>query len=251
MKLFFNQPVKTNKNQYGNQPSTIQALVSVVRHMGLFALFGLAGAVGLAKMFEELAEGVFRNKSADLDKRFGLWLHSKANPTLDKVFKFFTNIGSIFSVILMTTTSFGILVRRKHPHAAWLLTLATGGGVVLNQTLKVFFRRPRPVLWVSHDARPLTFSFPSGHATVSLCFCGGLSWLGYKFIKSPVVLLIWLSTMLVIVVMVGLSRIYRGVHYLTDVVGGYISGSFWLALLLSGVSIYDRLHPQEAQTKDS
>ncbi len=245
MKTFYNQP-DTNKRE--GQTPVSQALVSVIRHVGLFALFGLTGAVFLAKLFEELAEGVFRNQSAEVDKRFGLWLHSLANPTLDKIFKFFTNIGGIFSVLLMTVTGFGWLVRRKHPHAAWILTLATGGGVVLNQTLKVFFRRPRPLLWVSQEARPVTFSFPSGHATVSLCFCGGLSWVGYKFIKNPLALAGWLLTMLVIVVMVGLSRIYRGVHYLTDVVGGYISGGFWLALLLSGVSVYDRLHPQAAQT---
>ena len=244
--MFLNQPIS---NKHAGHTTTSQALVAVIRHMGWFALSGLVGAVFLAKLFEELAEGVFRNTSVDLDKRFGLWLHSRANPALDKTFKFFTDIGGIFSVVLMTIVGFGVLVQRKHPHAAWLLTLATAGGVVLNQTLKIFFRRPRPALWVSNDAHLRTFSFPSGHATVSLCFCGWLSWVGFKFIKNPLALTAWLLTMLIIVVMVGLSRIYRGVHYLTDVVGGYISGGFWLALLLSGVSIYDRLRPQEAQPK--
>lgn len=245
--LFFNSADRSNKA--ASKESVWEALSSVIRHMSLFAVIGLTGAVGLAKLFEELAEGIFRKESTQLDNNFSLWLHGFANPILDKIFKFFTTIGSIASVIIMTILSFGLLIKGKHPHAAWLVALATGGGVLLNQVLKFFFRRPRPLLWTSTDPRPATFSFPSGHATVTFCFCGGLSWLGYKFSKSPVVLAGWLLIMLGCVVMVGLSRIYRGVHYLTDVVGGYISGSFWLALLLSGVSIYDRMHPQQEVKK--
>jgi|GEM_PF-870485 len=249
MATFF-KPVDSSNPKLAHKESVGEALKGVIRHMGLFASIGLIGAVFLAKLFEELAEGIFRKESTDLDNRFGLWVHSFANPTLDKVFKFFTSIGSMASVIIMTVFSFGLLVRRNHPHAAWLIALSTGGGVLINQVLKFFFRRPRPALWSSHDPQPPTFSFPSGHATVSFCFCGGLSWLGYKFIKSPILLTSWLIVMLVCVIMVGLSRIYRGVHYLTDVAGGYISGSFWLALLLSGVSIYDRIHSQPDGQKE-
>ncbi len=243
MEKFFKQT--SNSNGSASKESVWEALIGVVRQMGLFATIGLGGAILLAKLFEELAEGIFRKTSADLDNRFSLWLHSLANPILDRIFKFFTEIGSIRSVIIMTIGSFGLLVWRKHPHAAWLLTLTSGGGITLNQILKRFFRRPRPALWVSTKPQLSTFSFPSGHATATLCFCGGLGWLGYKFIKHPAILIGWLIAMLASVLMVGLSRIYRGAHYLTDVIGGYISGSFWLALLLSGISIYDRLHPRE------
>lgn len=249
MKLPFSQ---TGNNNNRNQENELlwEALAGVARQMGLFAIIGLTGAVFLAKLFEELAEGIFRKESAALDDRFGLWVHSLANPIFDRLFKFFSALGGIASILIMTGLSFGLLVRRKHPHAAWLLALASGGGVLLNQTLKFFFRRPRPQLWTSKEPRLRTFSFPSGHATVTFCFCGGCSWLGYKFIKSPLALTAWLTAMLVWVFMVGLSRIYWGVHYLTDVVGGYLSGSFWLALLLSGVSIYDRLHPKQVENTE-
>ncbi len=216
--------------------------------MGPFACVGLSGAIILAKLFEVLAEDIFRHKSTALDNRFSLWLHGFTNPGLDKFFKFFSFMGSIASVIVMTLLGFGVLVRSKHPHAAWLLAMSTGGGVVINQALKPLFQRPRPELWASQQPRTTTFSFPSGQATVSFCFGGGLGWLGYKFIKSRLALGGWLTSIMVGVILVGLSRIYRGMHYLTDVVGGYICGSFWLALLLSGVSIYDRLHsPQRSQ----
>ena len=242
------QPAISNKKT--DDDSLWLGLTEIIRHMGLFALVGLTGAILLAKLFEELAEGIFRKESSDLDNKFSLWVHSFANPTLDKVFKFFTDMGSILSVTVLSVLTFGFLARRKHPHAAWLMSMATGGGVLLNVVLKTVFRRPRPALWLSPDPPLRTFSFPSGHATVTFCFCGGLSWVGYKFIKNPLVLAGWLILLLVCTVMVGLSRIYRGVHYLTDVVGGYISGCFWLALLLSGISVYDQLHPQQKGQKD-
>lgn len=248
MKLPFNLIARSNKqNQPGKNPSMWQALLGVIRQMGPFAILGISGAVVLARLFEELAEGVFRKESESLDHRFSLWVHSFASPLLDKVFKFFSALGGITGVIILTTLSFGVLARRNHPHAAWLIVLANGGGVLLNQALKFFFRRHRPQLWLSTDRRLRTFSFPSGHATVSLCFCASLGWAGVKFIKSPVVLAAWVSALVVYVFMVGLSRVYRGVHYLTDVVGGYISGGFWMSLLLSGISIYDRFHPKEVK----
>ncbi len=234
-----------NKNSVQDNPSLGRALVRILKHMGPFAAIGLSGALLIAKLFEELAEGIFRNKSSALDNRFGLWVHSWSNPFLDLIFKFFSLLGGIFGVTTMTLLGFGLLVRRNHPHGAWLLVLTSGGGVALDQLLKLFYHRKRPELWATSITRPTSYSFPSGHATASLCFGGGLCWLGYKFIKSPLALAGCIVAMLLFVFMVGLSRIYRGVHYLTDVVGGYLCGSFWLALLLTGVSIYDRLHPEQ------
>jgi undecaprenyl-diphosphatase len=250
MQELLKQPA-AGKTDPDDNDSVLKALVGVIRQMGLYATIGLTGAVITAKLFEELAEGIFKKESEALDHRFSLWVHSLANPVLDKIFKFFSTIGSIASVVGLTVLSFWILVKRHHPHAAWLLAMATGGGLILNQILKFFFRRPRPQFLTNREPHLKTFSFPSGHATVSFCFCGGFAWLGYKFLKSPVIMAAWLGSMLVCVFMVGLSRVYRGAHYLTDVVGGYISGSFWLALLLSGVSIFDRLHPRKARQSKS
>ncbi len=252
MKLPYIQPASSSSiNKSAKKDSMWEALRGVIRQMGLFALLGLSGAVILAKLFEELAEGIFRKESESLDNRFGLWVHSFASPLLDKVFKFFSALGGVGGIIILTALSFGALIRRNHPNAAWLVVLANGGGILLNQVLKIIFRRSRPRLWISTNRRLRSFSFPSGHATISMCFCVSLSWVGYKFIKNPLVLAAWLSAMVVSVFMVGLSRVYRGVHYLTDVVGGYISGGFWMSLLLSGISIYDRLHPRQIKDMES
>ncbi len=217
--------------------------------MAGFAFIGIVGAVIFGKLFEELSESIFRKQSAQMDKSFSLWVHRHANPILDVIFRFFTLIGGIFSVTILTGIGFRVLLWRKHPHAAWLLILGVGGGVTIDQILKFFFRRLRPQLWVSTEPRLKSYSFPSGHATVTFCLCGILSWVGYKFIRQPYAFTAWVILMGFWTVMVGLSRVYRGVHYLTDVVGGFICGGFWLTLLLSGISIFDRLkgkqEPQE------
>ena len=209
--------------------------------MGRYAFVGIVGAIFFGKLFEELSESVFRKQSAELDNKVSLWVHKMTNPVLDFIFFVFSFIGGIFGVTVLTGLAFLVLLRRKHPHAAWLMTLGVGGGVLIDQILKRFFRRRRPELWSTGRPRLKSYSFPSGHATVSFCFCGILGWVGYKFIKQPVALVFWLALMVFCPVMVGLSRVYRGVHYMTDVVGGYLCGGFWVSLLLSGISIFDRL----------
>lgn len=227
-------------NSSGNE-SAREALFNVFKQMRVYVFIGIAGAVLFGKLFEELSESIFRKQSASLDNNFSLWVHRHSNPVLDIVFKFFSLVGGIFGVTVLTGLTFGVLLRRKHPHAAWLVALGVGGGVLISQILKIFFRRHRPELWPTTEARPKTYSFPSGHATVTFCFCGVLGWAGFKFIRQPFALAGWIFLMVFCTFMVGLSRIYRGVHYMTDVVGGFLCGGFWTTLLLTGIAIFDRL----------
>jgi undecaprenyl-diphosphatase len=224
----------------GNE-SAWEAFVNVFRQMRVYALIGVTGAVFFGKLFEELSESIFRKQSAKLDDSFSLWVHKRANPILDIIFRFFSLIGGIFGVTVITGITFGVLMRRKHPHAAWLVALGVGGGVLIDQILKVIFRRRRPELWPTTGTRPKSYSFPSGHSTVTFCFCGILGWLGFKFIRPPVALVGWLFLMVFCTAMVGLSRVYRGVHYMTDVLGGFLCGGFWTTLVLTGIAIFDRL----------
>lgn len=222
--------------------SVFAALTGLLRQIGWRILLGLAGAIVLLWLFGLLADEIFENEFTSLDNGFERWVHSFANPVLDAVFGFFTTLGSIVGVLVLTVIIFGVLVWRKHLHSAWLVGLAVAGGVVLNQALKFFFHRPRPELWPVTAPRPTTFSFPSGHATVSFCLCGVLIWLGWRFIRPAVWRIVWTILLSFFILMVGLSRIYFGVHYPTDVLGGYISGAFWLVTFLSGVAAYDRWH---------
>jgi undecaprenyl-diphosphatase len=119
----------------------------------------------------------------------------------------------------------------KRP-AVWL-TIAAGGSVVLDVSLKLSFHRTRPVPFVG--VVPLTYSFPSGHALSSFCFYGVLAGLLCARIQSRAIrILIWAAAA-TLVLAVGLSRIYLGVHYPTDVVAGYVAAAAWVSTLLFAV----------------
>lgn len=224
------------------------ALVKLLQEIGLFAVVGFAGAIFLLWFFAQLASEVFENDFSKLDSNILLALHRAASPALDLIFGFFTNIGSIAGVLILTAVTFGILLWTKHLASGWLIIIVVGGGVILNQVLKFFFQRPRPELWAITGVRPTTFSFPSGHATASLCYFGVLIWLGFRFLKSPLTKTGWTILMLFAITMVGLSRMYFGVHYPTDVLAGYISGCFWLIMVLSSKNLYARLRKQNTPT---
>ena len=114
--------------------------------------------------------------------------------------------------------------------AIWLLvTLA--GATVLSLALKSAFHRPRPTPFFG--AVPHTYSFPSGHSMFSFCFYGVLAGLLTARIESrPLRILIWIVAA-ALVLSIGLSRIYLGVHYPSDVLAGYLAGAIWVSTMLA------------------
>jgi undecaprenyl-diphosphatase len=218
-----------------------EALLKLLKQIGLKVLIGLAIALLFLWLFVELSENLLENEFQQLDENFGNWVHSYSSPVLDQVFNFFTSLGNALGIIGITLVTFGLLIWRRHYNYGWLLLLAVGGGIIINQTMKVLFQRPRPQLWTQVIERPDSFSFPSGHATVAMCYFGVLLWLGIRFFRRPPAKVAWSILILFIIFMIGLSRIYLGVHYLTDVAGGYLSGGFWLLMLLNGSQVYLRL----------
>ena len=117
-----------------------------------------------------------------------------------------------------------------------LITLA--GALVLDLTLKYAFHRTRPTPYFGPI--PHTYSFPSGHALFSFCFYGVLAGLLAGRIRSlPLRIFIWTSAA-ILVLAIGISRIYLGVHYPSDVLGGYLTATLWVATMVA----LDRLHVQ-------
>ncbi|MBN9388353.1 MAG: phosphatase PAP2 family protein [Chloroflexi bacterium] len=223
------------------KPSFWLVLLTLLRQTGVYIVVGLGGALLLLYLFSELTEDLLRNEFASLDDNIELWIHGFANPVFDLVFNFFTTLGGGWGMSILTGVCFLTLLLKRHYYSAIMVILAVGGGLLINFVLKNLFQRPRPDLWESTFARPSSFSFPSGHATLSLCLFGILTWIFFNLLKSRK-LMIGLAILLAFcTVMVGLSRVYFGVHYPTDVVGGYLSGGFWLALLVSGDAIFTRM----------
>jgi undecaprenyl-diphosphatase len=123
----------------------------------------------------------------------------------------------------------------KLPRIAGFLAITMAGVSTLDYVLKLAFHRPRPIAF--YGTSPTSYSFPSGHALGSFCFYGVLAAvLASRATGRKSKFLIWLAAAL-LVGMIGLSRIYLGVHYPSDVIAGYLAGAVWV----TAVTIVDRL----------
>lgn len=159
------------------------------------------------------------------------------SPLLTVFFINITNLGGTVLVWLGAFIIFFLLVKKYYKEAL-LFSCTTGGSVILNSLLKNFFHRSRPQL------HPLilenNYSFPSGHAMNSFVFYIMLSYLIFCLTENKKVSIKIAFSSIVLVELIGLSRIYLGVHYPTDVLGGYIIGFLWMraALFLYGRLCY-------------
>jgi len=110
---------------------------------------------------------------------------------------------------------------------AAVLALSTIGASAADESIKLLYHRPRPIAFFGYD-EPMTYSFPSGHATTSICFYGLLAIILAGSMKSlPLRRALWAAAC-VLVLLIGFSRVYLGVHYPADVLGGYAFGAAWL-----------------------
>ena len=181
-------------------------------------------------VFGVIADDVHEQEANALDALLTPLLHSWSSPTLDAVMNAFTDLGSTLVVLPLLVVTLMLLVWRRHRTAALFLLVAMVGSVALNESLKLIFHRPRPQLsWARVQPE---YSFPSGHAMNSLVFyvalalIVGVLWGRRAGVASMVVAI-------VLVLLIGTSRIYLGYHYFTDVVGGVLAGAAWLVIVIA------------------
>jgi len=193
-------------------------------------LISLASATAFLILFTWLSEEVFEGELQHVDMGVRMKVHEFFSPSLTKFMQAMTFLGSIGFLTALFAILVAIwLLRGKKRPAAWL-AIAVGGSVVLDVALKLTFHRSRPTPFVG--TVPASYSFPSGHALSSFCFYGVLAGLLCARIENRVLRwLIW-GAAGALVFCIGLSRIYLGVHYPTDVLAGYIAAAAWVSTLL-------------------
>ena len=192
-------------------------------HGGRFVLLFLCLLAPLW-LFVELADEVHELEAFYFDDPL-LWrAHAMAGPALDRFFIFISAIGYQWGVVPVDIAlTAGLLIARRWREATFA-GVSFAGSALLNMATKQFFQRDRPTLWES-IAPEHTFSFPSGHA------------MGSATLAMVVVLLCWHTRWrwLAVVVagsfalLVGISRIYLGVHYPSDILGGFAAGIAWVS----------------------
>ena len=142
--------------------------------------------------------------------------------------KFITNFGGAIFLVIATITLF-IVIRNKKIGISILSNLAIV--TVLNQLIKRILQRPRPTEY--RIIEETGYSFPSGHSMVSMAFYGYFIYLIYKYVKNKYVKWISISLLSLLICAIGISRIYLGVHYTSDVLGGFLISISYLIIYIS------------------
>jgi undecaprenyl-diphosphatase len=160
-----------------------------------------------------------------------------------------TALGSVTVLTFVTLTVCGFLALVRRFRSLLLVLGSTVGGAVLNSVLKAFFARPRPSV-VPHLAEVGSASFPSGHAMLSAIVYLTLGALLAQLTERRWVKAYVLGVAVLLTFLVGLTRVFLGVHYLTDVLGGWMAGLAWAvstALLARAVKRRSRALREEVQ----
>ena len=182
--------------------------------------------------FLELAEDVFNKEIMNGDiigyKIISTFLISDfATP----IAKFITNFGGAIFIILLTVILIAV-IKNKKIGLSILANLAII--TILNQLLKRILQRPRPTEY--RIIEESGYSFPSGHSMISMAFYGYLIYLIYKYVENKNVKWILISLLSVLICFIGISRIYLGVHYTSDVLGGFLISISYLVIYISAVN---------------
>ena len=184
----------------------------------------LAASIFVVWAFVELVDVVVEGDSRRFDRAGLLWIHSNSPGWIDGPMRFVTALGQLLGrrpllVVAVAST-------RGWRLSAILLAVSTAGSIVLTTVLKGVFGRARPELFDSGYEASF-YSFPSGHATVAVGFYGMLTVILAYRLKGLARWAVAVSGVLV-VLLIGLSRLYLGVHYPTDILAGYLAALLWL-----------------------
>lgn len=199
----------------------------VYKRLATFVGIGFVVAIAVAFLFGKLAHEVREGETQIFDERILTWFMQHRSPVLDSIMLELTAVGDMASLTVMVLVAAGLLWLTKNRDALALLLIGTIGGSALNTVLKGAFARPRPMIveWVT-DVQ--TTSFPSGHAMTSFAAFGALAYVMGRIAPNRRVRLIVWSAAAFMIVIIGVSRMYLGVHYPTDIAAGYLAGLAWL-----------------------
>jgi membrane-associated phospholipid phosphatase len=193
----------------------------------------ILGVISLLVFFG-LSEGLLLDELQQFDQFVTGLVRIKMSSFLTKIMIYISALGSSVTLTILGLLFFGyFLFIKKHFWESLNIPIVLIGATVLNNILKVLFHRQRPML--EHLVPVTGLSFPSGHAMISYAFYGlviYLVWLNTENKYLKYVIAVLLS---ILILLIGISRIYLGVHYPSDVLAGFAAGSFGLIACILGL----------------
>jgi undecaprenyl-diphosphatase len=199
-------------------------------------LVSLLALVFCVWAFVTVADAVTEQHTQRFDEQILRGLRDPGNPSrgigpswMPEAMRDLTSLGSAPVLVLFVLSVAGSLAVRRQFHALVLLIVATAGGELLNAALKGIFARPRPGV-VPHLTEVRSLSFPSGHAMDSAVIYLTLAALLARLVTPLALKVYFLALAFFLTFVVGLSRVYLGVHYPSDVLAGWTAGLAWALL---------------------
>ena len=200
------------------------------KRLGLRLVVGLTAAAATLFLFARLASETLEGDARQFDDWSRSAIHQFASPASTSVMRVVTALGGpslLLGLSLITAIGFAIAKRYR---AMMLLIATMVGATVLDQVLKLSFHRARPEPFFEIPS-PSSFSFPSGHALASFCFYSTIAVLISRRTAYRSIRVVTWTLAVLLVLLIGLSRIYLGVHYATDVLAGYSAAFIWVMII--------------------
>ncbi|MGB5969134.1 MAG: phosphatase PAP2 family protein [Spirulinaceae cyanobacterium] len=205
--------------------------------VSLIATIGTAGlfiCLAIIYILAKLSEDILEQEAFSFDKTILLWIHQFANPTLDTLMVNITRLGNPNIVVCIALLVLAILWWQHYRQEAKIFFLNCLGGVILSYGLKLAFSRTRPQLWKLLISET-SYSYPSGHALGSIVIYGFLSYLLATHYPKYAKIFYFVAAILILAI--GLSRLYLGVHWPTDVIAGYGVGFLWITFCITMLNL--------------
>lgn len=181
----------------------------------------------LSLLFIILTILVCTNTIEPLDNAVSSFIISIRSPELTNTMNIITNISGSYALIVFTTLFIILIKKKKYPLAITINLIAV---FITSQLAKAIVERDRPLdMLVSAPG----YSYPSGHSMVGLAYFSFLSYLVIKYIPNKIVKIILPIVFTITILLVGFSRIYLGVHYLSDVLAGFLLGAIYLIIFIN------------------
>lgn len=198
--------------------------------------------IGGINLFVELTDTLHTETLASYDQQITDYVISQRSTGLTKYFRFVTNVGDVYGylIVLAIAVFISAVVFKRWKYIgqiALVLALAS----ISNMMLKRAIDRARP--GIEHLVSVETLSYPSGHAMSAMAFYGFLIYLLYTFRMNKLLKAAGILLLAVLILSIGISRIYLGVHFPSDIVGGFIAGLIWVffcILLFNVIEVFRR-----------
>jgi undecaprenyl-diphosphatase len=208
-------------------------------YLGAYGLAGALVTIALLWLFLAIADEIpERGTLVRMDYAVARWLEGHGTEMGETIFFWVSYLGApvLIASLLIALIYFA---RRRDWPAVITIAVASGGGVILSNVLKLVFHRGRPETATEFITRH-SWSFPSGHAMNSMVGYGLLAVLALDHTTNRRARIAIVVVAATLIGAIGFSRLYLGVHYLSDVTGGWIAGAAWLLVCASGYRFAER-----------